>query len=100
MRRAMPAASLFMALVLVLGAVLAGEGTAAQKKAILSIEGMTCGGCPLVIKKGLEGMDGVDKASISYKDKRGEVVYDPEKVTAEEIIKKVEELGFRARPFK
>jgi len=38
----------------------------------------------------------VEEASISFSKKSGEVVFDPEKVSEEKIVKKVNELGFKA----
>jgi copper chaperone CopZ len=50
----------------------------------------------LVIKKALEGLEGVEKARISFKAKRGEVIYDADKVTQTDIVNKVNQIGFRA----
>jgi copper chaperone CopZ len=50
----------------------------------------------LIIKKALEGLEGVEKASISYDTKRGEIQYNPEKVTETEIVNKVNQIGFKA----
>ncbi len=70
---------------------------AESEKVILHIEGMVWAAWPLIIKKALEGLDGVDKASISYDEKRGEVSYDPEKVGETDIINKVKQVGFMAK---
>jgi len=51
----------------------------------------------VIIKKALEGLDGVDKASISYDEKRGEVSYNPDKIGETDIINKVKEVGFMAK---
>jgi len=39
----------------------------------------------------------VEKAKISFSKKRGEVLFDPEKVSEKNIVNKVNEVGFRAR---
>ncbi len=70
---------------------------AESEKVILHIEGMVWAAWPVIIKKALEGLDGVDKASISYDEKRGEVSYDPEKVGETDIINKVKQVGFMAK---
>ena len=70
---------------------------AESEKVILHIEGMVWAAWPVIIKKALEGLDGVDKASISYDEKRGEVSYDPDKVGKTDIINKVKEVGFMAK---
>ncbi len=51
----------------------------------------------MIIKKALEGLDGVEKATVNYEKKRGEVSYDPEKVGETDIINKVKQVGFMAK---
>lgn len=48
------------------------------------------------MKKALEGLDGVSKAKISFKEKRGEVSFDSTKVNEKVIVEKVNQVGFRA----
>ncbi len=71
-------------------------GYAVTNKVILQIEGMTWPAWPVIIKKALEGLEGVEKAKVSFLKKRGEVFFDPEKVSEKEIIDKVNQTGFRA----
>ncbi len=51
----------------------------------------------MVIKKALEGLEGVEKVSISFLKKRGEVFFDSEKVSENEIVDKVNQVGFKAK---
>ena len=51
----------------------------------------------MIVKKALEGLEGVEKANISYSKKKGEVFFDPDKVTEKEIVNKVNEVGFKAK---
>jgi Cu+-exporting ATPase len=51
----------------------------------------------LIIKKALEGLDGVEKATVSFEKKRGEVSYNPDKIGETDIINKVKEVGFMAK---
>ena len=51
----------------------------------------------MIIKKALEGLDGVEKATVSFEKKRGEVSYNPGKVGETDIINKVKEVGFMAK---
>jgi copper chaperone CopZ len=51
----------------------------------------------VIIRKALEGLDGVEKASISFSKKSGEVFFDPDKVSEKEIVDRVNKAGFRAR---
>ncbi len=69
---------------------------AVTNKVVLQIEGMTWPAWPVIIKKALEGLDGVEKANISYSKKKGEVFFDPDKVNEKEIVNKVNEVGFKA----
>lgn len=50
----------------------------------------------MIVKKALEGLEGVEKANISYDTKRGEVLYNPEKVSEADIVNKVNQIGFKA----
>ena len=70
---------------------------AESEKVILHIEGMAWGAWPVIIKKALEGLDGVEKATVSFEKKRGEVSYNPGKVGETDIINKVKEVGFMAK---
>ncbi len=72
-------------------------GHAVTDQVILKIEGMTWGAWPLIIKKALEGLDGVEKASINFRKKSGKVLFDPDKVSEKDIVDKVNQIGFRAK---
>ena len=39
----------------------------------------------------------MEKADISFSKKRGEVLFDPEKVSEKNIVNKVNEIGFNAK---
>jgi len=39
----------------------------------------------------------VEKANISFSKKRGEILFDPDKVNEEKIVNKVNEVGFNAK---
>jgi copper chaperone CopZ len=54
----------------------------------------------LIVKKALEGLEGVEKASVSFLEKRGEVIFDPNKVSETVIVNKVNEIGFSAKVIK
>lgn len=62
----------------------------------LSIRGMTCGGCAIATRKMLTGLDGVARADVSYETQLATVVYDPAKVTIEQMIAAVKKLGYTA----
>ena len=77
--------------------VISTVSLAVTNKVVLQIEGMSWPAWPLIIKKALEGLEGVEKASISFLKKRGEVFFDPDKVSEAEIVNKVNEIGFSGK---
>lgn len=62
----------------------------------LNIEGMHCGACATGIQMVATGIDGVDEAFVDYDGKKGKFKFDPEKANKEQIIKAIEELGYKA----
>ena len=73
------------------------EGTNTQEVTV-KVEGMTCGTCPLTIKAALKRLDGVVNANVSYEDEEAKVSYEEGKVTVDEIVKTIENAGFKAIP--
>lgn len=66
------------------------------KSVTLRVEGMTCGGCVIGVRKVLSRLDGVSKAEVSYKTLSAIVSYDPAKVTVEQMIAAIRTLGYKA----
>ena len=62
----------------------------------LKVEGMTCGGCVLGVRKVLGKLAGVSQADVSYEKQRAVVTYDPQKVTVEQMIAAIKTLGYKA----
>lgn len=62
----------------------------------LSVKGMTCDGCAQRIKGALEKIQGVQKATVSYKKGSVEVSFDSSKVQREAFIKAIHDLGYQA----
>ena len=63
-----------------------------------SIEGMHCGSCAAGIKMVLDNTGGVLNATADWDSKSGGVEYDDEKIKLEDILKVIEELGYKATP--
>lgn len=55
-------------------------------KLTLKINGMTCSGCAYGIGYQLEQLEGVIEAKVSFLERTGEVIYDPNKISKEQII--------------
>ena len=66
------------------------------KKVGLAITGMHCNSCASGIQLVLQSTDGVINASASYDNKKGEVEFDEEKTNLENIVKAIEQLGYKA----
>lgn len=67
-----------------------------MEKIELKIEGMHCGSCAVGIQMLVSQMDGVSSASVNYEGKKGVFELDPAKVSKDQIIKSIAELGFQA----
>jgi Cu+-exporting ATPase len=70
------------------------ETTTAQ----LALEGMTCASCALRIEKGLKKVPGVASATVNLATERATVQYDPATATLDDLLRKVDTVGYRATP--
>ncbi len=62
---------------------------------VIGIEGMSCMHCVGKVNKGLEAMEGVFSAEVDLEGKKASVRYDPDRVEAEAIRKKIADLGYQ-----
>lgn len=67
-----------------------------MEKIDLHIEGMHCGSCAIGIQMLTTQMDGVKSAEVSYEGKKGTFEFDSSKVTKDQIVKSIAELGYQA----
>lgn len=51
-----------------------------------------------MVKRALEGLDGVENAGVSLGGGEARVKYDPQKVTVEAMIEAARKAGFQATP--
>lgn len=63
----------------------------------LTVEGMSCVTCPLMVRRVLERVEGVAKAEVSYRDKTAVVRYDPAKCDVNALIAATNSIGFPSR---
>jgi len=68
----------------------------AKDKITLKVDGMSCEHCVRTVTKALQKLDGVKKAKVNLKKGLAEVKYDSEKVGADDLIKAVENAGYKA----
>src|SRR5699024_7006061 len=60
------------------------------------IEGMTCASCAQTIEKTVAKLDGVEQASVNLATEKMKVVYDEETLHSSDIVKAVEDAGYKA----
>ncbi|OPH48286.1 copper-translocating P-type ATPase [Paenibacillus ferrarius] len=61
-----------------------------------NIEGMTCAACAARIEKGLNKMPGISAATVNLALETAHVEYSPAEISVEEMVKKVDQLGYKA----
>lgn len=64
------------------------------KQVVFNVEGMTCGGCALTIKKGLENLGGVNNARVTLEPPEAIVDYNPNEISIKAIMETITNLGY------
>ncbi len=67
-------------------------------RAILDLEGMTCASCAMRIEKGLKKVPGIIDASVNLATEKATVIYDPSITGLDQMVQKVEAVGYKASP--
>ena len=70
----------------------------AESRAVLALEGMTCASCAMRIEKGLKKVPGVKDASVNLVTEQASVTYDSMRTNLEQMVQKVEAVGYKATP--
>lgn len=68
----------------------------ALKKMFFKVGGMTCSNCSNTIESALSSKPGITLAQVSLMAHRAEVTFDPVRISAEEIVSEIEDVGFEA----
>jgi copper chaperone CopZ len=68
--------------------------TAELARVNFAVQGMTCGGCAASTKMVLKRLDGVEDAGASYAESAAWASYDPARVTPEQMMEAIRELGY------
>jgi len=84
---------------LLLGLLLAmGVAFAAPPHTVtLAVENMTCGTCPIVVRKALERVPGVSSTAIDFEKKTATVTFDPDKATSARLTQATTDAGFPSK---
>jgi mercuric ion binding protein len=78
----------------------AGVAFAAPPQTVtLAVENMTCGTCPIVVKKALERVPGVSATAVDFDKKTATVTFDPDKATTARLTQATTEAGFPSKLF-
>ncbi len=72
------------------------EQSQARSQVTFAIEGMTCASCSMRVEKGLKKVSGVIDAQVNLATERGTVIYNPQQTGIEQMIQKVEAVGYKA----
>ena len=80
---------------LVLGLLISAHAAyASERRVTLSVSNMFCEACPYIVKKTLESVPGVAKATVSLKDKTAVVVFDDSKASVKDLTAATVKAGF------
>lgn len=71
-----------------------GALAATPQTAVLDVQNMTCGLCPVAVKKSLEKVAGVSRAQIDFEKKTATVSFDADQTTAPALVKATTNAGF------
>ncbi|GGK16767.1 copper-translocating P-type ATPase [Caldalkalibacillus thermarum] len=66
-----------------------------KEKVEFEVDGMSCAACANRIEKTLNKMAGVFQANVNFALERAAVAYNPAEVTPEEMITRIDQLGFK-----
>jgi P-type Cu+ transporter len=70
----------------------------AESQTVLALEGMTCASCAMRIEKGLKKVPGVKDANVNLATELATVTYDTAQTGLEQMVQKVEAVGYKATP--
>ena len=74
--------------------IFSSNALAAPKVVTLNLPTMNCVTCPITVKKALQRVDGVQKATVSYSTKQAIVTFDDEKTSIESLISATTNSGY------
>ncbi|KAF7233356.1 hypothetical protein EG68_06189 [Paragonimus skrjabini miyazakii] len=74
----------------------ANESVGVVARCLLRVTGMTCSSCVHLIEQNLAKLKGVHSVHVALLAMKAEVIYDPSHITADQIVKRIIDLGFEA----
>ncbi len=88
--------TIFITLMLSLAILSQNVAAAETKTVVLDVPGMTCKFCPITIRKALNKVPGVIKATAKFKTKTATVIFNPAKTNIETLIKATANAGYKS----
>ena len=80
-----------------LSLVVGAAHAAPPQTATLAVENMTCGTCPIVVKKALKRVPGVSSTTIDFDKKMATVTFDPDKTSSAKLTQATMNAGFPSK---
>lgn len=72
--------------------------TTTTRKTILRAEGFSCPSCVAKIEKQVGRLEGVESVTVHFASSRVEVVHDPARASADDLVAAVAKAGYRSTP--
>jgi copper chaperone CopZ len=69
-----------------------------MEQLILTVTGMTCGGCENAVKRAVSRLDGVNQVAASHSENRVIVDYDATKVDRARVTDAIAKAGYQVQP--
>jgi mercuric ion binding protein len=76
----------------------ASTAFAAERTVTLAVQNMYCADCPFIVKKSLEGVPGVARVAVSFKDKTATVTYDDARTDVKALSAATTNAGYPSAP--
>lgn len=67
-----------------------------SQSVMLDMQNMTCAMCPISIRRALQGVEGVQSATVDFSSKVATVAFNPQKTNIETLIKTTTNVGYPA----
>jgi mercuric ion binding protein len=85
---------LIRSILIAAGFALSSPALASQQTVTLSVPGMDCVSCPVIVKGSLQKVAGVAKVDVSLKQKTAVVTFDDSKASVTDLIDATTNAGF------
>ena len=87
-----------IAFVIAISALTSSAAFAAEKTVTLTVNSMYCADCPYIVKKSLEGVPGVAKVTVSFRDKTATVTFDDSRADLKALTTATTNAGYPSAP--